>query len=137
MAADSGRSLKIKRSTDGGTTYNTFALVTSKSVNKTNEHPDITSDDDSGWRTLLIEPGNRTVDVSVSGVTTDDILLAAISAGTSSVALEDIQIEYESGATDEGTFVLSNLTRSGDTTDAGRFEAQLLSSGEITYTAAP
>ena len=137
MAVAPGRDLLIERSTDGGTTYVKIASVREKSVAKTNEPIDVTTDDSLAHRTLLAEPAMRTVDVSVSGVTDDDILMAAISASTASLVLEDIRVTYPDGATDEGTFFLNSLTRTGSYQDAVTFEAQLLSSGEVVYTAAP
>lgn len=137
MAEASGRKLKIKRSTDGGLTYNVIASVQSKTVSKTNEAIDITTDDSDGWRKLLAEPGFRTNDVNVSGVTKDSILMAAISAGTSSVALHDIQVEYPDGDTDTGDYFFSNLQRTGEHTGAVTFEASFQSADEIAYAAAP
>ena len=130
MAATSGRDLIIKK--DG----TAIAAVQSKGVSINNEPVDITSDDDDAWRTVLAEPGLRSIDIDVSGVTTDDILLAAISAGTSSVALQTIVITYPSGALHSGSFSLNNLTRTGESAGAVTFSATLASSGEITYTPA-
>jgi len=129
MAATSGRDLVIKK--DG----TAIAAVQSKGVSINNEPVDITSDDDDAWRTVLAEPGLRSIDIDVSGVTTDDILLDAISDGTSSVALQVIEIEYPSGALHNGNFSLNNLTRTGESAGAVTFSATLASSGEITYTA--
>jgi len=137
MAEAPGRDLLIQRSTDGGTTYNTIASVQSKSISINNEPIDITTDDSDAWRTLLAEPGNRTFDISVSGITKDDDLLAAISAATSSISLQDIKIVYPDGAEHEGDFFLNAVTYSGEYNGAVTFEATLQSTGEITYTPAP
>lgn len=137
MAAAAGRKMLLEYSTDGGTTYTTLASVREKSVNKANEAIDITTDDSNAYRTLLAEPGMRTVDISVSGVTDDDYLMTQISAGTASLTFEDIRVTYPDGGTDEGTFFLSSLSRTGSYQDAVTFEAELQSSGEITFTPAP
>ena len=135
MAEASGRDLIIKRMI--GSTYTTIASVTSKTVEKTNSGVDITTDDADGWQTFLPEPGTRAVNLSISGVTTDDLLLAAMSAATASITLEDCQILYPSGATDTGDFQFSSLSTSGEKDGATVFEASMTSSGTITYAAAP
>lgn len=137
MAAAPGRDLLIEYSTDGGTTYTTIASVREKSVAKTNEPIDVTTDDSDAHRTLLAEPAMRTVDISVSGVTDDDYLITQISAATASIVLEDVRVTYPDGGTDEGTFFLNSVTRTGSYQDAVTFEAQLLSSGQIVFTPAP
>lgn len=131
MAQTAGRNLIIKRSTDGGTTYNAIASVRSKSVTINNEPIDVTTDDSDAWRTLLAEPGSRSIDITVSGVTDDDTLMTAIMAGTSSVALHDIQVDYNGAFTLTGDFYLNSLTYTGEYTDAVTFEASLQSSGEV------
>lgn len=136
MAKAAGRKLILEYSTDGGTTYLPLASVREKSISKANEPIDVTTDDDSAWRTLLEEPGTRSVDISVSGVTDDDYLMGQISASTATLAFEDIRVTYPDGATDEGSFFLNSLSRTGSYQDAATFEASLQSSGVITYTAA-
>lgn len=131
-----GRDLLLEYSTDGGTTYTTLAGVISKSVAINQEPVDVTTDDADGWRTLLAEPGTRSVDLSVSGVTESDYLREQITVGTSSVAFEDIRITYPNGDTITGSFFLNSLTETGETTAGVTFEGSLQSSGEITYTAA-
>lgn len=132
----SGRDLLIQRSTDGGTTYNTIASVRTKSVAINNEPIDITTDDSDAWRTLLAEPGNRSIDLSVSGIWTDDDLLAQISAATASVALQDLQIVYPDTSTHEGDFMINTFNVTGEYNGAATFEASFQSSGSVTYTAA-
>ena len=137
MAKASGRKLILEYTTDGGTTYTKLAAVREKSVNKANEPIDVTTDDSNAHRTLLAEPANRTVDISVSGVTDDEYLITEISKGTDSIAFIDLRVTYPDGATDEGDFFLGSLSRTGSYQDAVTFDAELMSSGEITYTAAP
>lgn len=136
MAAAAGRKMLLEYSTDGGTTYVTLASVREKSITKTNEPIDVTTDDSNAHRTLLPEPATRSIDISVSGITDDDYLITQISAATDSLVFEDIRITYPDGGTDEGTFFLNSLTRTGSYQDAVTFDAQLLSSGEPTFTAA-
>ena len=131
MAEIAGRKLLIQRDIIGVPT--TIASVRSKSVSISNEPIDITTDDSDGWRTLLAEPGNRTVDISVSGVMVDDELRALILAATDSVVLESISIVYPDGGSIEGSFYLNSYSETGEYQDAVTFEASLQSSGPITY----
>jgi TP901-1 family phage major tail protein len=137
MAKFSGRKLKLEYSTDSGTTYLLLASVREKSVNKAAEPIDVSTDDSDAHRTLLAEPASRSVDISVSGVSDDEYLMTQISASTATLAFEYIRVTYPDGATDEGTFFLNSLSRTGSYQDAVTFEASLQSSGAVTYTAAP
>lgn len=129
MARASGRDLIVKKDDT------TIAAIREKTVAIGAEPVDITTDDDAGWRTLLAEPGQRQIDISFSGVTTDDLLLAAIMAGTP-FALEDIEVEFPSGATLAGDFFMTSLSQTGTYNEATTFEGELQSSGAVTYTAA-
>lgn len=131
MAQTAGRNLVIKRSTDGGTTYNAIASVRSKSITINNEPIDVTTDDSSAWRTLLAEPGSRSIDISVSGITDDSALMTEIMAGTTSVALQKIQVDYDGEFTLTGDFYLNSLAYTGEYQDAVTFEASLQSSGVV------
>lgn len=136
MAAESGRKLLIKRSTDGGTTYNTIACLRTKSFTIANEAIDITDDCSGAWRELLAEPGNRTIDISASGLSKDDTITALVVTDTASVVLEDIQIELPSGATIDGSFFITSYAQTGEYQDAVTFDLEMQSSGAPTFTAA-
>ncbi len=137
MAANSGRNLKLQRSTDGGTTYTTVAGIRTKSFTIGNEPIDVTTDDSNAWRTLLAEPGNRTVDVSGSGVSEDNTFLALALASTGSVVLEDMQLLMPNGDTIEMSMFVNSYAETGEYQDAVTFEISFQSSGEPTFTAAP
>jgi predicted secreted protein len=134
MAEASGRALQIFRYV--GATYVLIASVKSKSVEKSNSGIDVTTDDDDGWQTLLATPGVRAVNLNISGVTDDDILMTAISADTASIVLEDIKVLYPSGAFDIGDFQFSSFSQTGEVDGAVVFDATFASSGAITHTAA-
>ena len=70
MAGFNGRSLTI----DWDTT--TLVGVRTRGVNMSNEMVDVTTDDDSGWRTLLATPGLKSVEVTVGGISSDEVLMA-------------------------------------------------------------
>ena len=129
MPANPGRELVVKKDSTA------IAGVQTKSVSVDGSPVDITSDDDSGWRTLLSDPGVRSVDMSVEGVTKDAILRAAVFDGTS-LLLTDITLDYPNGDALSGNFYLANLEENGTHNDAVKFTGTLQSSGEITYTPA-
>jgi len=129
MPANVGRNLKIKR---GGTV---IAAVRNKSLSMAGEPIDITSDDDSGFRTLLAEAGQRSIDMSVEGVTKDSVLRIAMLSG-SSLLLTDITVEWPNGDGLSGDFFLNSLEESGAYNDAVTFSGSLQSSGEYTFTPA-
>lgn len=128
MAFDVGRNLTVAR----GTT--TIASVRTKTVTINNEAVDITSDDDSGFRTLLETPGQKQIDMSVEGLTSDDVLLDKAANGTS--LIEEYTITLPSGATIVGDFRFNNMEIGAEYNAAITFTAELQSSGEYTYTAA-
>lgn len=129
MAANVGRNLKIKRGTA------VIAGVRQKTITANGEPVDITSDDDSGYRTLLDVAGTQSLDISVEGVTKDNDLRAVIMAG-GTLMLNDINIEYPNGDTISGDFFLNSVEETGAHNDAVTFSASLQSSGQWTYTPA-
>ena len=104
------------------------------------EPVDVTNDDDAGWRTLLAEPGLRSMEVPVAGISSDEILIDAIMEGTT-YALSAVVINLATGVgqatpgTLTGDFFLSSLEQTGEHDGAVEFTATLMSSGAITYTA--
>lgn len=129
MAATSGRNIRIRR---GATP---IAGARSDSITINAEPIDITDKDDAGWRTLLADVGVRSLEGSISGVTTDATLIAVI-MGTAANLLSNHTILITGIGTFSGDFFLSNVTLTGEQADAVTFEATVQSSGTITWTAA-
>lgn len=129
MAANIGRDFVISR----GVTV--IAGVRTKSLSFNGEPIDVTTDDDTGFRTLLATEGQKSVDMSVEGLTKDKDLRSAALSG-SSLLLTDIEIEYPNGDTLTGDFFLNSMEESGTYNDAMTFTASLQSSGAFTYTPA-
>lgn len=128
MAANLGRNLLLKTSTT------VIAGVRTKGVSVNKEPVDVTTDDDSGYRTLLSEAGQVSLDLSLDGITKDDELRASILGGTT-MTLADVTLEYPNGDVLSFTEVmLTSLEESGAYNDAITFTATLQSSGEWTYT---
>jgi TP901-1 family phage major tail protein len=109
--------------------------VKEKTIKVNGEAIDVTSDDDDGWRKLLTVPAQRQVDISVSGVTKNNILKSASFDDTKRTKTASIQ--YPDGSTISGTFYLSEYSDKGSFNDATAFEATLQSSGPCVFTPAP
>lgn len=109
------------------------AGVNSKSISINNEPIDITNDDDSGFRTLLSDPGTRSIDLSVEGVTKNTTWLTAATASTPAL-LKSYTIVFDTSlGTLSGDFYLSNVTLGAPTADKVSFSATLTSSGAFTF----
>ena len=129
MAAAKGRELLVKR----GSTV--IAGVRTKGVAFNGEAIDVTTDDDSGYRTMLNDAGTYSVDLSIEGITKDNDLRSVVMAA-GSLMLTDITIEYPNGDELSGNFFLTSLEESGTYNDAVTFSGSLQSSGTFTFTAA-
>lgn len=127
MAANVGRNLLLKT----GTTV--IAGVRQKGISVNGEPIDVTTDDDSGYRTLLAEAGMMSLDISVEGVTKDNELRQAMLTDAT-LTLAGLSIEYPNGDTVTGTFLLVGLEETGAHNDAVTFSGTLQSSGQWTYT---
>jgi TP901-1 family phage major tail protein len=106
-----------------------IAGVRTRSFTINNSPVDITSDDSSGWREFLTEPGDKNVEISVSGVATDDTLL------TTAMSASDISGAFSlawDGNTLSGTFVVASFAQTGEYNGAVTFEATLQSAGAVT-----
>lgn len=115
----------------------TLVGVRSRSAGITAEYVDVTTDDDAGWRKLLSDPAVRSVEVTVSGIASSEVLLAAIL--NANVTGETIDIALPSSLTTpgkiSGTFLVSAYEMSGDHDGAAEFSATFMSDGAVTYAA--
>jgi len=126
MAKHLGREVIFKR---GG---EPIANLRTKSLSVNREAVDVTDDDSDGWREILGTPGQIEVDWSVSGVLANDSLRAeALTSG----GIDADEVEYPDGGTLSGDFFLASYSETHEYNDAATFEAELQSSGEISYTA--
>jgi len=100
---------------------------------------DVTTDDDSGWRTLLPDPGVRSVEYPVAGITSDEVLIneifTAIGSGTHATIKVNLPSTLLTPGNITGSAMLTNLQINGATDGAVEFTATLQSSGAQTYTA--
>jgi TP901-1 family phage major tail protein len=115
----------------------TLVGVRTKGYTITNDYVDVTTDDDSGWRTLLADPGLRSIEVTVGGISSDEALIADIMAA--SVAAETLDVDLPSALSSpgslSGSFLVSSFEQSGEHDGAVEFSATFMSTGAVTYTA--
>ena len=104
-----------------------------------NEPVDITSDDDAGFRALLADPGNKTLDISVEGVAKDvasfTSLLTLATSGTD--ILDAFSLLFPGIGTMAGNFVVSSFEIGAPYNEAATFSCSLQSAGPYTFTATP
>ena len=105
-----------------------------KSFTIGNEPVDITSDDDSGFRTLLSVAGTKTLDMSVEGVTKDGSLIALASG--SSGLIEDVEMTFPGIGVVAGDFFVASVELGAAYNEASTFSASFQSSGSYTFTPA-
>lgn len=131
MAGFNGRELTI----DWDST--TLVGVRTRGVSMSNEMVDVTTDDDAGWRKLLATPGVKSMEVTVSGISSDEVLMAEFF--NASTTGETIRIDLPSSLATpgnmSGTFHLSSFEINGEHDGAVEFSATFASSGAVTYTA--
>lgn len=128
MAGTNGRSLKI----DWDSVQ--LAGVRTKGYTVTNDHVDVTTDDDNGYRTLLATPGLRSIEVTVGGITDNQVLLAEVMKANITGEPLTIQLPLTTG-TIAGTYFCSSYEETGEHDGAVEFSATFMSSGAYVYTA--
>jgi len=126
MAKHLGRKAIIKRNSEP------IASVRTKETSVNREPVDVTDDDSSGWRELIDEAGQVEVSISVSGILATDTLRNEALSVTGGI--QATTLEYPDGGTLEGDFFLGEYSESHEYNEVAEFEAEMQSSGEVTYT---
>ena len=124
-----GRKATIKK---GATTV---AAVRTRTVTINNEPVDITSDDDQGFRTMLEDPGTKTLDMSVEGIMKNTTDFLGVAMSTTDI-IEGYSIEFPGLGTLAGDFVVAGFEVGAAYNEAATFSATLQSSGAFTFTPA-
>ena len=130
MAKSAGRDFVVKKSSTA------IAAVRTKSVTWNGTPIDVTNDDDDGATTYLADAfASTTLELSVEGITDDDVLSDLAFGGTDSDKfLSDITIERANGDAISGDFVLTNYAENGQYQEATTFTATLVRNGAHTWT---
>lgn len=105
--------------------------VREKGLALNGEAIDVSSDEDSGWRTLLATPGQNEVNVSLSGVTKDRRLRDAWFSGNRT---KTATLTYPDGSILSATFYLANYNENNPYNEAVTFDCELQSTGTVSYT---
>lgn len=127
MAEKLGRAITM---TWGGAA---IAGAQEKGIKVNGEVIDVSDDDSAGWRELMSEHGEKSVDISLSGVTKSTALMTAMINGTE---LKALVLTYPDGSTLTGNFLIASYNETGPYKGAQMFEAELQSSGAVVYAAA-
>lgn len=130
MAGANGRQLTI----EWGAGPTTLVGIRTKGYTITNDYVDVTTDDDDGWRTLLADPGLRSIEVTVGGISSDQVLIADIMDANVSAKTLHIEFPLTTGNL-VGSFLISSFEQTGEHDGAVEFSATFMSTGAVTYTA--
>lgn len=135
MAKLAGRKVNLYKGTGGTAVLVAGGREHGLTIN--NEAIDVTDKDSSGWRTLLADPATRSVDVSFSGLM-DGATYISLALGTSTSALlDDYELRIDGVGTVAGDWHLSTVELGSPHDDAVELNMTLMSSGAISFTAAP
>lgn len=111
--------------------------IREKSVELNGSPVDVTSDDDLGWRKLLLEAGENQVNLSCNGITKTSILkrdwFLGANAGGASARTKTMTLEYPDGSILSGEFYLATYKDTGPYKDATTFEASFQSTGAVVF----
>lgn len=107
--------------------------IQTKGLSINNEMIDVTSDTSNGWATALAEPGQKSIELTFSGIVENLNLLMSTINNTSQIYA--CVLTYPDGSTVEGDFGFGSFSDTGEYNGAYTFEATMSSSGEVTFTA--
>ena len=132
MPSFKGRAIAFTFGDDGATppVARSIGGVREKSLALNGEAVDVSADDSNGWRELLTVPAENQVDLSISGVTRNDALKQDWFSGNRT---KTATLTYPDGGVISGTFFLANFSETGAYNDATTFDAELQSTGPVTY----
>lgn len=136
MAALTGNGLvgRAVKAYKGDESTGTLFEARSKTITLGSESIDVTSDGDDGFRTLLSEPAQRSIDMSVEGVLRQDDFVSVYLDPTNSTFLEAYTLVFPGIGSVTGDFFLSSFEMGAPYNEATTFTASVQSSGEWTFT---
>ena len=107
--------------------------ITTKGLSVNNEMIDVTSDSSNGWATALAEAGQKSVELSFSGVVENLNLLMSTINNVSQIYA--CVLTYPEGSTVSGDFSFGSFSDTGDYNEKYTFEASMASSGAVVFVA--
>ena len=126
-----GRAVKAYK---GDEATGTLFIARSKSITLGSESIDVTSDGDDGFRTLLSEPAQRSIDMAIEGVLRQDDFVGELLDPSPATFLQEYTLVFPQIGEVTGDFFLSNVELGAPYNEAVTFSATLESSGEWTFT---
>ena len=111
--------------------FTTVAGLRTTQMSVNTETVVVTNQGSGGWRELLSGAGVRSVSVSGSGVFTGSAAEARVKATALAGTIDDYQVQFESGETVTGRFLISRLDYAGDFNGERTYTLQLESSGPV------
>jgi TP901-1 family phage major tail protein len=130
MAAQVGRKVTFTPEVGGAAVIG----ARTKSITLNNESIDITTDDDTGFRTLLGEdPAMRSLDLSIEGVLKDAALIELAMSG--SMLIAGYTLDIPGIGEFVGDFYFGSVEIGASYNEAVTFSATVQSSGSFTFTA--
>lgn len=130
MAASSGRLFTVSKNAT------VLAGLRENSLSFDGSPVDVTSKDDSGFRTLGSFAGMKSFEMSVSGVLSDAVLQDLALTPGSSLLLTDVTMDFADGAELSGDVYFASFEVTGAHDGANEYTGTLQSSGQWSYTAA-
>lgn len=106
--------------------------IQTKGLSVNNEMIDVTSDTSDGWATALAEPGQKSVEITFSGIVENLDFLYSVIDNTSQ-AYSNV-MTFPEGSTVTGVFSFGSYSITGETAQGTIFEATMSSSGKVTFT---
>ena len=115
------------------------AAIRTKTMSLANEPVDVTSDDDVGFRKLLADPGNKTLDITIEGVAKDVPTFATLMglAVSGTDILDNVSLLVPASGTIAGEFIVSAFEVGAPYNEAATFSCTLQSAGAYTWTPIP
>ena len=132
MAMEKGAAFLLKVG-DGGVppVFGTVAGLRTTQLTLNTESVVVTNQGSGGWRELLSGAGVRSVSLSGAGVFTGSAAEARVKASALAGQVDDYQVQFESGETLTGRFLISRLDYAGDFNGERTYSLALESSGPV------
>lgn len=132
MPAEKGSAFLLKVGNGASTpVYSTVAGLRTTQLSINGDPVVITNKGSGGWRELLSGAGVRSVSVSGAGVFTGSAAETRLKGNALSGQIDDYELDFESGDSLRGRFLVSRLDYSGDFNGERTYTLALESSGEV------
>ena len=132
MAATRGKDFLLRRSADGGATFQTVGGLRANGFTLNNEPIDVTTKDGSDWRKLLPVGGTQTLSISASGVFENGVQAKNLRADSFSKATRHYRIIDSLGNYVQAQFWIASFAETGEYKGAVEFTISLENADDVT-----